>query len=70
MTVAELSRIISERIQVRAMEEPDPVAYFSRAVARAMMLPERANISGDPLAELLEFGREFGLLVQGIEKVN
>jgi hypothetical protein len=50
------------------MEEPDPVDYFSRATARALMLQERAKISGDLEGELLEFGREFGLLVQGVER--
>jgi hypothetical protein len=71
MTCAELATIITKRIITRAQEEPDPVAYFSRAVARAVYLVKRAEVSGHSIqAELLEFGREFGLLVQGIEKQN
>jgi|HubBroStandDraft_3_1064219.scaffolds.fasta_scaffold228991_1 hypothetical protein len=68
ITISELSQLIVKRICTRAMEEPDPVDYFSRATARALMLQERAKISGDLEGELLEFGREFGLLVQGVER--
>jgi hypothetical protein len=68
MTHTELAKLITRRIITRAQEEPDPAAYFGRAVARAVFLKERAEISGDLEGELLEFGREFGLLVQGVEK--
>lgn len=66
MTCSELARIITRRIVVRAQEEPDPVAYFSRAMARAVML--QCLPVEEQLSALLQFGREFGLLVQGIEK--
>ena len=68
MTRAELAQLITKRIIVRAQEEENPALYFGRAVARAVFLVERAKLSGDPEGELLEFGREFGLLVQGVEK--
>jgi predicted hydrocarbon binding protein len=68
MTCAELSQLIVRRIITRAQEEKDPVDYFSRAAARVMVLQQY------PVEEmegrLLEFGREFGLLVQGVEAVN
>jgi hypothetical protein len=70
MTVTDLAQLITRRIITRALEEPNPVEYFARAVARMTFLEDRARISGNPEAELLEFGREFGLLVQGIEKQN
>ena len=70
MTVQDLAQLITRRTIARAQEEPDPVAYFSRAVVRLTFLDNRARISGDLEGELLEFGREFGLLVQGVEKRN
>jgi hypothetical protein len=66
VTCAELAKLITRRVITRAQEEPDPIDYFSRAVARAYVL--QFCPSGKLEAALLEFGREFGLLVQGIEK--
>jgi hypothetical protein len=70
VSVTELAQLIVRRIITRAQEEPDPVDYFSRAAARIMMLEERAAAfhGGDMEAALIEAGREFGLLVQGVEK--
>jgi hypothetical protein len=66
MTCAALAQLITRRIIARAQEEQDPIAYFSRAAARVMVLSQY------PVEEmedrLLEFGREFGLLLQGIDK--
>ena len=57
---------------LRAHEEADPVAYFCRAIAEIQIL-ERCAASGlippDRIEhELLQYGRKFGLLVQGIER--
>ena len=68
MTCAELAKIITRRIITRSLEEPNPVEYFSKAVARALRI--EAGPVEEMERELLEFGREFGLLVQGIEKEN
>jgi hypothetical protein len=70
MTTEEFAQLLAKRIIKRALEEENPVAYFGRAVARACFLSERAKITNDPEGELLEFGREFGLLAQGVEKRN
>ena len=72
MTCAQLARIISQRVCTRALEEPDPMEYFCRAIAEIQIL-ERWAASGiippDKIEhELLQYGRKFGLLVQGIEK--
>jgi hypothetical protein len=72
MTVKDLAQLITRRIIARAQEEPDPKEYFSRAIA-AMQILEHCAVKGliPPGRfehELLQFGRKFGLLVQGVEK--
>jgi hypothetical protein len=66
MTCAELSQLIVRRIITRAQQEPDPVAYFSRAAARVMAL-EHAPIN-EMESELIKFGHEFGLLAPEVMK--
>jgi hypothetical protein len=67
MTCTELAQLITRRVFARAQEEPDPEAYVVRAFARVMELQQHCPIEHMESA-LLEFGRDFGLLVQGIEK--
>jgi hypothetical protein len=62
MTHKELAQKITRGIIAKAQTQPDPVAWFARAAARAYYLDERAKISGDATAELFIFAQEFGLL--------
>jgi hypothetical protein len=64
VTCLELARLIARR----AIDQPDPVEYFSRAIARVHFIPERAAISGDVEAEVVKFLAEFGLLAPEVER--
>ena len=70
MTHKELAQKITRGIIAKAQTQPDPVAWFARAAARAYYLDERAKISGDATAELFKFAGEFGLLPQAMTVEN
>ena len=68
MTCEQLAKIIVERIIEQSKQQPDPQAYFAKAVERACYLQQ--NPPEDATAELMKFGFEFGLLSPKSEKVN
>ncbi|MGA6988640.1 MAG: hypothetical protein WBZ01_21490 [Terriglobales bacterium] len=71
LTYGELIKIITRRAIVRSYEEPVPMMFLGSVIARVTFLRERAAITGRSIeAELVEMGRELGLLVMGVEKVN
>jgi hypothetical protein len=67
MTGKELATLITRRVITRAQEEPDPVDFVVRAVAHVTAITQHCPVEKMEDA-LIEFGREFGLLVQGVEK--
>ena len=67
MTGAELAQLITRRVIVRSREEPDPQEFIVRAIVRVMMIQQDCPVERME-SELIEFGREYGLLVQGVEK--
>jgi hypothetical protein len=68
MTVKDLAQLIARRVMARAQEEPDPVLYFNRALARLTVLGQFPVENAE--AELIRFGHEFGLLAQELDEVN
>ena len=67
MTGLELCELITRRVILRSREEPDPASFIARAVAHVMVIQQHCPVEKMEDA-LIEFGREFGVLVQGVEK--
>ena len=67
MTPGELCQLITRRVIVRSREESDPQEFIVQVLARLRVLQEHCPVERME-AELIEVGRQYGLLAQGVEK--